>query len=136
MIQPHINHLAVIVSAVILWILGAAWFSPPLFAKPWMEMLGLKKDDGKKSMMYLGMIGSLVGDLVLSFVLAHVISWSGVVTFGMGSLIGCLVWIGFFASPNLPQGIYEGRRFKLFAITNGYWLLGLFIVGGLLAVWK
>ena len=35
-----------------------------------------------------------------------------------------------------PQGIYEKRPFKLFAINSGYWLLGLFIVGGLLAAWR
>ena len=27
--------------------------------------------------------------------------------FGWGALIGFIVWIGFFAAPNLPQGIYE-----------------------------
>jgi hypothetical protein len=36
----------------------------------------------------------------------------------------------------LPQGIYEGRPFKLFAINQGYWLVGLMIVGAMLAVWR
>jgi hypothetical protein len=53
----------------------------------------------------------------------------------MGAFIGCIVWLGFFAAPNFPQGIYERRPFKLFAINNGYWLVGLLLCGGLLAVW-
>ncbi len=132
----HINHLAVIVSALILWFLGAAWYSPALFAKPWMAMLGIKKGDSNKNSLLAGMISSLICDLGLSFILAHFVIWTGTATFGWGALIGFLCWVGFFAAPNLPQGIYENRPFKLFAINNGYWLVGLIVVGGLLAVWR
>ena len=132
----HINHLAVIASALILWFLGAAWYSPALFAKPWMAMLGIKKGEGNKNSLLAGMISSLICDLVLSFILAHFVIWTGTATFGWGALIGFLCWVGFFAAPNLPQGIYENRPFKLFAINNGYWLVGLIVVGGLLAVWR
>jgi hypothetical protein len=135
-IHHELNHIAIIVSALILWFLGAVWYSPVVFAKPWMQMVGIKKDPAKKTAMFLGMIGSLVGDFVLSFILAHIVIWSGANTFWWGAVVGCLVWIGFFAAPNVPQNIYEGRPFKLFAINNGYWLLGLFAVGGLLAVWR
>jgi hypothetical protein len=79
---------------------------------------------------------SFVLDLVLSLVLAHVVYWSGAATYGWGAFIGFLMWLGFFAAPSLPQGIYEGRPFKLFAINQGYWLVGLMIVGALLAVWR
>jgi hypothetical protein len=130
----HFNHLAVIVSALILWVLGAAWYSPPLFSKPWMALLGVHPDKGKKGIVP-GMISSFIGDLLLSFVLAHMVLWSGAESFGMGAFIGCIVWLGFFAAPNFPQGIYERRPFKLFAINNGYWLVGLLLCGGLLAVW-
>lgn len=131
----HFNHLAIIVSALILWFLGAAWYSPPLFAKPWMAMLGIKKGDSNKNSLLAGMISSLIGDLILSFVLAHFVIWSGATTFAWGAFIGFICWLGFFVAPNFPQGLYENRPFKLFAINNGYWFMGLLIVGGLLAVW-
>ena len=131
----HFNHLAVMVSALILWILGAAWYSPPLFAKPWMALLGIKTDNKNKKGLVTGMISSLIGDLLLSFVLAHFVLWSGAASFGAGAFIGCIVWLGFFAAPNFPQGVYENRPFRLFAINNGYWLVGLIATGGLLAVW-
>jgi hypothetical protein len=86
--------------------------------------------------MMAGMISSFVLDLVLSLVLAHIVYWSGAATYGWGVFIGFLIWLGFFAAPSLPQGIYEGRPFKLFAINQGYWLVGLMIVGALLAVWR
>jgi hypothetical protein len=108
-----------------------------------MAILGIKKEEGKKSGLMLGMVASFIGDLVLSFILAHIISWAnafGFATsafgFGNGCVMGVLMWIGFIAAPNLPQGIYEGRPFKLFAINGGYWLVGLFLVGGLLGAWR
>lgn len=137
MIQFHaVNNLAILVSGIILWVLGAIWYSPALFAKPWMQLLGIKKEEGKRDGLLLGMTASFIGDLVLSFVLTYIIMWSNTTGFARGGVVGVLVWMGFVAAPNLPQGLYERRPFKLFAINSGYWLVGLFIVGGLLSVWR
>jgi hypothetical protein len=130
------NHWAILVSAVFLWILGAAWYSPALFAKPWMALLNIKPEPGKNKGLLAGMIASFIGDLVLSFVLWHMVSWAGAVTWSAGVFVGLLVWVGFFVAPNFPQGIYEQRPFKLFAINNGYWLVGLVVTSALLAVWR
>jgi hypothetical protein len=132
----HLNFLAVLVSAVILWMLGALWYSPPLFSKPWMAGLGITPDPSKKKSLLVGMISSFIGDFILAFVLAHFVGWSHASVFGAGMFIGFLAWFGFFVAPNFPQGIYENRPFKVFAINNGYWFVGLLIVGGLLAVWR
>jgi len=135
----HINLYAIGVSALILWFVGALWYSPVLFAKPWMKALGIdpaSAKDGKKNGLALGMISSLIGDLLLAFVLWHLVAWAGADSVGAGAFIGFLCWFGFFVAPNFPQGIYEGRPFRLFAINNGYWLVGLLVVGGLLAIWK
>ena len=129
------NPWAILVSALIQWFLGALWYSPALFAKPWMAMLGITPDSSKRKSMVFGMISSFVGSLILSFVLWHTIMWSGATTSATGAFIGFLNWLGFIAAPNFAQGIYEGRPVKLFAINSGYWLVGLLITGGLLAVW-
>jgi len=133
---PSINHLAVIVCAIILWVLGAAWYSPVMFAKSWMKLIGITREPGKRDGLLLGMTASFIGDIVTSFILANIIVWSNTKGFGPGAIIGILAWIGFIAAPNLPQGLYERRPFKLFAINSGYWLLGLFIVGGILGSWR
>lgn len=133
---PEINHIAVLVCAIILWILGAAWYSPALFAKKWMELIGVTREPGKRDGLLLGMTASFIGDLVMSFVLANIVVWAHITGFGRGAVLGVLMWIGFIAAPNLPQGLYEKRPFKLFAINSGYWLVGLPIVGGILASWR
>jgi hypothetical protein len=131
-----VNNLAILVAGIILWVLGAIWYSPALFAKPWMQLLGINREPGKRDGLLLGMTASFIGGLVLSFVLTHIIMWSNTTGFVRGGVVGVLVWMGFIAATALPQGLYEKRPFKLFAINGGYWLVGLFVVGGMLAVWK
>jgi len=130
----HFNHFALVVSALILWFLGAFWYSPIAFAKPWIAIIGRKSGEKPKGLA-LGMIGSLIGDLLLSFVLAHFVGWSGADTFALGAFVGFITWLGFVVGPLYPQSVYEGRPFTYFAINSGYWLVGLIIVGGVLAVW-
>jgi hypothetical protein len=131
----HFNHLAVLVSALILWVLGAIWYSPALFAKPWMAALGIVPDGPKKGLAF-GMVASLIGDILVAFGLLHVILWSDANTYAAGAFVGFLCWFGFIAATQFPQGIYERRPIKLFFINSGYWLAGLLVVGGVLAVWR
>ena len=131
----NLNFVAIAVCAVIVWLIGALWYSPVLFAKPWVAIVGRKMGEKPKGV-YVGMISSLIGDLFLCFVLAHFVLWSGAKDWSMGALVGFISWAGFIVGPNLPQGIYESRPFTLFAINSGYWLLGLVGAGILLAVWR
>jgi hypothetical protein len=100
-----------------------------------MAALGIAPD-APKTGLAAGMIASFIGDLLVAFVLLHFILWSEAATFATGALIGFICWLGFFAATQFPQGIYERRPFKVFAINSGYWLVGLLIIGGLLAVWR
>jgi hypothetical protein len=132
----HFHLWAVLACSVLLWLLGAAWYSPATFAKPWMAMLKIEPDPSKRGGIFSAMFASLVGDLLTAFVMAHLIGWSHADTFGWGALVGFVAWLGFFAAPNFPQGLYERRPFGLFLINNGYWLVGLVVVGGVLAIWR
>jgi hypothetical protein len=129
----HFNYLAILVAALILWILGALWYSL-FFAKSWMALTGHKKGERPKGAV-LSMIWSFLGAVLLSFVLAHMILWSGAATIGSGMVVGLICGLGFVAVPLFFETLYERRPAKLFAINAGYWLLGLVLAGGLLAVW-
>lgn len=131
----HFNYLALLVSALILWFLGAFWYSPIAFAKPWIAIIGRKSGEKPKGLA-VGMIASLIGDLLVAFILCHFVAWSHSDTFAAGAFVGFISWVGFVVGPLYPQSVYEGRPFAYFAINSGYWLVGLVIVGGLLAAWQ
>lgn len=65
-----INYLAVVLAAVLYWLLGAMWFT--VFANPWLAGIGktmeqLKQQNGNSPMPY---IVALACNLVLAYVLA------------------------------------------------------------------
>jgi hypothetical protein len=135
----HFNHLALLVSALYQWILGALWYSL-FFNKPWMALTGHSKAARVKGEMPKGTIfavsSSFVGSLILSFILAHVVVWSGAASLGEGALIGFICWLGFIVPPSFAETVYEKRPYQLFTINAGYWLASLLGSGMLLALWR
>jgi hypothetical protein len=82
--------------------------------------------------MILGLIWSFIGDPILALVRAHIVLWSGNATLGStGSLTS--LFDGHFFRAQLSPGRLPGL-FKLFAFNTGYRLVGLILVGCLLAV--
>jgi hypothetical protein len=134
----HFNHLALLVSAIYQWILGALWYSL-FFRKQWVALTGHSSAGRVKGEMPKGTIfavsSSFVGSLILSFILAHVVIWSGAASWGEGAFIGFICWLGFIVPPAFAEKVYEQRPSKLFAINAGYWLVCLLGSGVLLALW-
>jgi len=133
----HFNHLALLVSAILQWLIGGLWYSL-LFRKSWMALTGYARPEGdeRPKGAILGMIVSFIVSWIVSLMLAHVVIWSGSDSLASGMLVGFICWLGFVAGPLLAQQIYEQRPAKLWAINVGYWLVSLLVSGGLLAVWR
>ena len=57
-----LNWLAIVVAAFVVYVLGAIWFSPVLFQKPWARLAGMDQQPPDPGAMALGMVlGALVG---------------------------------------------------------------------------
>ena len=133
---PHqFNFWAILVSAIFIWLLGALWFSPLLFSKPWGAIVGRECGRASKGLAH-AVVSSLIGDLLAVFVLDHFIIWGHAAGFLHGALLGLIAWIGFVLAINYPERIYEGRPFRYLVINSGYWLVGLVVAGGILASWR
>jgi hypothetical protein len=130
----HFNHMHVLIAALVLWVLGALWYSPVLFANPWTALIEVRPE-AKGIRMFIGMIASFIGCLVLSFLLMHVIWWSGAYGLKQGARVGLILWAGFVFVPFAARDLYEGRPFKLFVANTGYWLVALIAAAALLAHW-
>lgn len=139
MIAVHINHLAVIISAVVYFIIGGLWFSPMLFSKPWQELIGLtdekKVENLKKGGMAFLLGMSFVGGLVASYAMACIIGAFQVTTLMYGVLTGFLVGFSFVFTSTGTSYLFEGRPFKLTLIDSGYPVVALTVAGAILGVW-
>lgn len=128
------NLWAVLVVAVIQWVLGAVWYAL-LFRKPWMAAVGQTPGQKPKGAA-VAMILSFIGGLVTSFVLVHVVYWASAWNWHRGAVLGFICWCGFIAMPLMAEHLYEKRPFKLFVINAGYWFVALVVSGIVLAVWR
>src|SRR5580692_1209117 len=95
--------------------LGALWYSPALFLKPWMKLTGISEQQMKQGM-GAKIAVDVVGSLLMAFVMAHMVGWSDATEMLGGMLVGFLCWIGFVAVATISSVTYEKRPFALFAL--------------------
>lgn len=130
-----LNHAAIVVSAIVYWLLGGLWFGL-IFNKPWMALEGMTATQMQQINPIMPYIIAFVTALILSYVMASVCLWRRVDTASKGASLGVLLWIGFVATTTLACYQFEGRPFHLFLINFGYCLVGMTIMGAILGAWK
>src|SRR5256885_16683434 len=94
---PVVNNVAVLVSGFVIFALGGLWYSPALFAKRWVALIGkseeeLKANAGNMPMSYLFVF---ICGLVTAWIMALVVGNFAPATAVDGALIGALCWLGF-----------------------------------------
>ncbi|MBU2491820.1 MAG: DUF1761 domain-containing protein [Bacteroidetes bacterium] len=129
-----INIFAVVVSALISFVIGGVWYSPIMFANSWMKENGFKEEDMKNANMGKIFGTSFLLALVISFNLAAFIGPKG--DFAFGLFAGFAAGFGWVAMSIGTVYLFERKSLKLFFINAGYQIVTYTIMGGILGVWK
>jgi hypothetical protein len=129
-----INYGAVLVAALVNMVVGALWYSKPLFAKEWAKLTGRKMEDMGGGGRGYGV--AAIGALVQAWILAHFVAYAGSTTTVDGLVTGFWLWLGFVAVTSAVHLVFEGRSWNLWKINAGYFLVVLLINGALLAAWR
>jgi hypothetical protein len=132
-----INYLAIVVAAIVIFMLGGLWYSPVLFAKRWVALQGRTMDDmkamGASPAMYLEVF---VCGLLTAWVLAVVIAHYGAITVSGGAMVGVLCWIGFAGATSYGSALFSSKPKALWAIDSGYNLVAFVVAGAILGAWR
>lgn len=131
----QINYLAVGVAALATFFLGALWYSPLLFGKLWLKAHGYSEEQMRKTA-GRAYIVSLFCYVVMAFVLAVLVSYTGVSTVPQGAFLGLLVWIGFLATLGLTAHMFSEKPLSTYLIDAGYQLVYAVTMGVILAAWQ
>jgi hypothetical protein len=134
----YVNYIHVLVSAVAIFILGGLWYSPALFAKPWVRLIG-KSEEALKSQpkgMPLMFLQAFVSGFLLSWSLAIVVAHIPAMNAMRGALTGIVCWIGFAGATNYSNTIFSSRPRALWAIDSGYNLVCFVMAGAILGGWR
>jgi len=135
-----INPWAVLVAAVATMLVGFLWYSPLLFARPWMLLMGYDPDDKAKLAEMRKGAGKLYGlsfvaSIVAAVVLSKIIDITSINTVLYGMKVGFAVWLGFVATVQLTGALFGKQPIKLFLINTGFQLVCYLAMGGILAKW-
>lgn len=133
-----LNAWAVITAALIPLALGSFWYSPALFGNYWIRLTAsdLRGQADAYRALLTAYLGSVAASLVMSSVLALLIENLIVIGPLGGMQVGFFVWLGFVATTTAPEYLFGGtaRPYQLYLLTNGYHLISLVLMGGLLAL--
>ena len=136
-------YIAVIVAAIVSFVVGGIWYAQPVFGKMWMAALG-KTEADKEAMRKQapkGFAAGIIGALISSFILALFLEYGRLASVGLpggvagGLVVGFLAWFGFLLTTTVSGAIFEGRPGKLVGINLGFTFVSYLIMGLILGIW-
>ena|SRR3989338_6491621 len=129
-----VNYLAVLVAAVVSFLVGWLWYSKPVFGKVWMNLMGLKKEPKHEGMAKNIALG-FVATLVTAFIVADLAGMLGYTSAGEGAMLGFLVWLGFVATTTLSGVLWENKPWGVWLLNNAHSLVTLLLMGAIVGAW-
>jgi hypothetical protein len=140
MIFMNVNIWSVLTAAIATMVIGFLWYSPLLFARPWMLAMGYDPDDKAKIKEMQKGAGknyavSFLASLVSAFVLGKIIDAATVDTALYGMKFGFAVWLGFVTTVQLTSKLFAKESTRLYLISTGYQLVCYLAMGAIIGVW-
>jgi hypothetical protein len=141
MLIMGVNLWAVLVCGGATMVLGFLWYSPMLFANPWMKLMGYDPNDKARIAEMQKSAGpsygmSFIASLLGAAVLGKIIAMAGVYSALSGMEYGLAVWLGFVTTVQLTNSLFMRQPAKLYAINTGYQLLCYLAMGAILGAWR
>jgi len=134
----QLNWLAVIVGAVIYFVLGAIWYAPPLLGRAWQRSIGWDPEATPPQIKITTYAIPAVAYLVMAVATGMLAAATGSDSLESGLMLGLVIGVGYALArtavdatfaPNIPQ------PWTLVAITGTYHLLGAVIMAVVVSVW-
>lgn len=128
------NIPAVIVAALLSFVIGGAWYSPILFSRAWMQAAGLSEAQVQAAPVARIFGFAALASLVMAFNLAAFIGPKA--TLGFAVFAGFATGLGWVAMSLGVIYLFEQRPLKLWLINSGYQVLAYTVMGAVIGAWR
>jgi len=140
---PAINYLAVLVAAIVIFVLGGLWYSPVLFAKRWIALQNRTEEEMRAQaaaanmplMYFSAFICAFLQAWVLAMVMGHMAQVADM-SVAHAAIFSALIWLGFAATTSYATALFSGKPRQLWLIDSLYNLVSFILAGIILAVWR
>jgi hypothetical protein len=135
----QVNWLALIIGALVYFALGAVWFTPVLFARPWQRAIGWDESRATPEMNPMSYALPAVLYVIVAIATAMLAVATGSNSIGEGLLLGLVIGIGYAVTLTGVEAVFDPNKpqpWVWFAITGAYHLIGFVIVAVLVSIWR
>lgn len=126
--------LGVLAATIASFVIGAVWYSPPVFGKMWMTLLKMTEEDARKRRNKAIVVG-FFANLLTAYLLGVFVLFAGASDLVAGAEVAFLAWLAFAFSYHLTGWVFENRPPKLFGIDVVHSLIIFLVMGAILGVW-
>ena len=132
----RVNWLAILVAAVVDWLLGAVWFTT--FANQWRAGLRMTPEELQGYMSHPNFwpyLVALLCSFLMAYVIARIVAGSSAQGLFHGITVGSMVGLA-AAVAMITEMVFEIRPRPFIMISAGYPLIGCILMGIVIGVWK
>jgi hypothetical protein len=128
--------LGILLATVAAMVVGTVWYSPALFGKSWMKMIGTDKEHMDEAMLKavpMLVVVALLTAYVLTIFINYAHAFMPAQDWFTTALVTSLwVWLGFGATTVLAHGVFEPRERMVMLINMGNRLVTLVLMGAII----
>ena len=128
------NLIGVVAATIASFLVGAVWYSPPVFGKMWMSLMNKTDEDWKKNRMKSISVG-LVANFITAALLGVFLKFASAADWMEGAEVALLAWVAFAFTYHLTSWAFEGRKGKLFGIDVAHSFVIFLVMGAVLGIW-
>ena len=134
----ELNWLAVIVAAIAYFALGALWYMPFAFGRPWQRAIGWDETQppAASAVTYAAPFLFALVSTIATALIANAVGADDV---GAGVGLGLVVGIGYGLAISAYEAVFDPHKpgpWVWWAISGGYHLVGLLIVSVIVSAWR
>ena len=131
-----LNYWAIVIAWLVYVVVGAFWYSPAGFGKPWSTLSGvdIMKIPEKEATRII--ISVAVSAAVQAFVLGLVIHSLAITDVWVGIATAIAVWLGFVAATSVGVTLYQRKSWKFWWLNNSYFLIVMIVAALIFTAWK
>jgi hypothetical protein len=136
LLSHEVKWLHILAAAAAYWILGALWYSPLLFSKPWAKSVGINMNDpNAKKGMGASMVASFVLMFITSIGLAVIYKIIKIHDAVHALEFGLFFGVVFSLTAISISFVYEKKPLALYLIDGFYHVAGLIVASLVLVLW-
>ncbi len=133
--MSQINYLAVLVSAIVIFMLGGLWYSV-LFSKKWVALQGRAMEDAKASggATAAMFVQVFICGLLTAWITAIVIGFLPTLSLSRGLKLAVICWLGFAAATSYGTYLFSMKPKALWLIDSSYNLVSFVLAATIITL--